>query len=240
MIALFWRMFAMMLEPAIKNLLAAFTSALCGFGAFGVQAADAQTSLSPQIVPQNPPSYCKTETPQAANFIVEISTIVAHGDLADIPFAEKTFRTKFKEEPAKTFEGEPDPKRILFQTNQIFGSPIHVDVSLNRSKTSPPKHQSIGYMVIYDQHSAGLKTTFIEDCIDISARAFSSHFGGDFVHIPSNDDPSPYTTQYRQQDFPGKDNTMLQLGISSDYMRPGNPVVAVEISQVSQHADSGS
>jgi hypothetical protein len=170
----------------------------------------------------------------------EISAIIAHGDITDIPFAEKTFQTKFREEPAKTFNGEPDPQRTLFQTDQISGNPIHADVSLSRSKFNPQKDQFIGYMAIYDQHSAGHNTAFIEDCIDISARAFSSHFGGDFVHIPANDDPSPYTTQYRQQDFPGKNKTLLQLGISSDYMRPDNPVVAVEISQVPQQVDSGS
>jgi hypothetical protein len=225
-------------KTAIKNLLFACTFILGSLGTFCVREAVAQTSPT-QIKPYNLLPDCKIGKLNTESLMMEISSIIEHGDLTDIPFAEKTFQTKFREEPAKTFNGQADPQRILFQTDQIAGSPIHADVSLSRSKFNAPKDQFIGYMVIYDEHSAGLKTAFIEDCIDVSSRKFSSHFGGDFVPIHDNDDPSPYATQYRQQLFPGKNNTMLELSISADYMRPDNPVVAVGISQMPKKADSG-
>jgi len=227
-------------KPRKEILLIAFTFTLASLSVFGVCDASALTSSSQKIKTQNLPTDCKIGKLEADEFMVKISAIIAHGDLTDIPFAEKTFKTKFREGAAKTFNGEPDPQRILFQTNQISSSPIYVDVSLSRLKFTAPKDQFIGYMAIYDQHSSGLNTTFIEDCIDVSARTLSSHFGGDFVPIHDNDDTSPYATQYRQQNFLGKNNTRLKLSISADYMRPNNPVVAVEISQKSKKANSGS
>ena len=61
---------------------------------FGAHAAVAQSSPPPVAIHQLP-SYCQRSTLTGVKFMQMVQAIIAHGDLTDIAFLEKTFGTKF-------------------------------------------------------------------------------------------------------------------------------------------------
>jgi hypothetical protein len=104
---------------------------LCLFGTVMIlianPSADGQSLPPPQNVP-SPPTYCKTSALNGPTFMKLIQRIVAHGDLTDIKYIEKTLDIRLPEEEGITPDGTPDPYSPFYRANYVDGSGIHAEI----------------------------------------------------------------------------------------------------------------
>jgi hypothetical protein len=218
---------------AISKLLATIIVALLPFVA---SAASAQPTISPAVV-HHAPKYCKGSTLNSTEFMQMIHTIISNGDLTDITFIEKTFKTTFISSQRLNLDGTPN---IFYNTDTIDGSPIHVRVDV-WSKAVPQMGKAD--VVIYDANFPSTKTNFIADCLHILPSDFYSSLALQFIPAPapppvggidppgwrSKMKPQANSTEQNRADYtvrmigfqtqnsPGKNNTSLttQIGFSA-------------------------
>ena len=111
------------------------------------RAAAAQSTTLPPTV-QQPPAYCKGSSLDATGLLQIIHTIIAHGNLQDIPFIEKTLGTKLyalhfwdvngqRVETSKPFEkshpiagGKLIPGEAVYNSDNLLGSPTKIFLSV--------------------------------------------------------------------------------------------------------------
>ncbi len=136
----------------------------------GVHMAAAQSTPTPQSEVPNPPSYCKASTLTGKEFMQSIQAIIAHGDLTDVAFNEKTLDTKFTADPYWEAYSLPNPQILHLSSDQVLGSKIHTEVIVFKAKSQELK---AGFI-------AGLgfvgPPNFIADCLHIPISHFASFF----------------------------------------------------------------
>src|ERR1700692_1448615 len=93
----------------------------------------------PPRVPQGAihqvPSYCQRSTLTGFQFLQLIHTIIAHGDLTDIKFLEKTLGTKFSTSHGWSEKGTPDPQILFLDSERTLGNPISVHIIIIYAKS---------------------------------------------------------------------------------------------------------
>lgn len=192
--------------------------------AFDAQPASAQTSPLPQATLQRPaiqqiPAYCQHSTLTGLEFRGSIHAIIAHGDLTDVAFIEKTLGTEFSLNYGWKPDGSQDTQKLIYQSNHMLGDTIQVSLHINTA--SPPKGGQIAFISFNGNPMTALYPTFISDCLHMSSNDFSSSFGTEFFRdIPVGDVPvrgEPYSpppiSVGKYLNYPGKDSTHLKLGI---------------------------
>lgn len=151
---------------------------VCVLVMFGAHAADAQSVSAPQPASHQLPSYCRHSTLTGLQFLQLIHTIIAHGDLADVAFLEKTLGTKFSMSSLPWRDGVPN----VYQSNQVLGNPIEVSLSIDTvEEHNGHKVFSISFS---DSHIANQDETFIPMCLHISVDDTISFFGEGYYGPP--------------------------------------------------------
>jgi hypothetical protein len=128
---------------------------------FTPHTAAAQPSPTPQIPALNTLSICKNYTLTGPEFIKLLQKIVKHGDLTDIPFLERTFRTKFS------------VSELDYGSDQMLGAPIKIDIHLYSRQ--PEKGTMIASMFISDDLE--LEPKYLRNCLHLSRNDFYTNFG---------------------------------------------------------------
>jgi hypothetical protein len=137
---------------------------LAGVATLMAQFAWAQTPVgnASQAGPMSP-AYCKQSTMTADQFMQLVKDIMRHGDLTDIPFLERTFRTKFT------------VNQLDYRSGQMLGAPIQVDIHRANLGT----WVSIGTEVVPPTEHG-----FLQECLHLSKDDMYSTFGPGFRSLP--------------------------------------------------------
>jgi len=124
--------------------------------------------------------YCNQSRLSAYTFMPMVRKIIAHGDLADIPFIEKTLDIKLPRREGVTPDGNLDPYSPFYQADYVDDSAMHIDIFTWGSKTALKSIPPRADVVFKDEL---VPTNFIEDCLHISVDNFITYFGGSFTLI---------------------------------------------------------
>ncbi|HQT39044.1 MAG TPA: hypothetical protein PK231_06430 [Acidocella sp.] len=143
----------------------------------GFHIAYAQPVTAQSPYPILPPD-CRGATLSGPKLLKIVQKIIAHGDLTDIQFIERTLRTKFKKTHGWTEDGTPDLQTSFYDSDVIYGDPIHVKISVwsayhvlhtGGSKTIA----SIGFS------SSNGNEDFLGNCLFVSEPKFYAFFSED-------------------------------------------------------------
>lgn len=171
---------------------------------FGVHAAAAQSPPLPSPPPQQLPAYCAASKLTGNEFLQAIQKIIAHGDLTDIGFLEKTLGTKFSSSHGLSEKGTPDSQFLILDSEQTLKNPISVNVIIFYAKSDQLRFHQIAGIAFGD------KSNFIADCFHLSPADLSSYFGGGFYrYIPPPG--SPIATYYQRTSSPGKGGSKISI-----------------------------
>jgi len=181
-----------------------------------IPASAAQPISTPQRVTNQPPAYCRGSTLTGAEFMKLIHDIIAHGDLTDIAFAEKTFGTKFSSRHNEMPNGNPDPQSFIYETDNVLGNPIHIDLYVWNSKSDQDLTLEIAFIRIESSNYSSSNENFISDCLHIPAPEFASYFGNDFdIEFPTAGAPiANATPKYSSDRDKSAEIVPLQLDAS--------------------------
>jgi hypothetical protein len=105
------------------------------FAATAATAATAQPVNMPKTSTYSVPSYCKRSTLTGTEFLRLLQTIIAHGDLTDIPFLEKTLGTTLSANDGFSAQGTPHTQILNLHSDHIFDNLISVDLTIYYSKS---------------------------------------------------------------------------------------------------------
>ena len=164
----------------------------------------AQVGLRPE--PPSLPAYCQNSTLTGLKFLQLIHTIIAHGDLTDIPFLEKTLGTKFSSSYGYPAEVTPDKQILQLNSEQTLGNPIPVHIIIYYAKSDQLRMHQIAGLGFGDQ------STFITDCFHFSPSDISSYFGGGFYRKMFFG--SPISIYYQENSSPGKNGSKIYIAFS--------------------------
>jgi hypothetical protein len=192
-------------------------------GIFDVHAATAQPVSATQPPVQSTLPYCKRSTLTNVEFMQTVQTIISHGDLTDIPFIEKTLRTKFTISYGLQSDGAPDRQTVFFNSNQILDSPIPTQLRIFNAKSQQIQTHMIAALAMGDSQS-----NFMETCLHITAGYFCSFFGGNFFGGPAGKF-IPEATGTQVKDSSGKNGSKIRLNFV--YKLQGNLVTGAGILQ---------
>jgi hypothetical protein len=173
-----------------------------------------------------PPAHCKGSTLNGETMMRLIRKTIAHGDLTDVAFIEKTFHAQFSVVDKKGYDGEILP---TYQTESVFGNPIHLEVFVNHTQYTSLENV-VAQMTIGDRSFSDPSAVYIEDCLHIPQSAFSSYFGKDFLPAFANDGPPP-TSAGESDGTPAKHNSKIYLGYESYALGSAVPVSVIDINQ---------
>jgi hypothetical protein len=166
-----------------------------------------------QPAPLRSTAYCKQSTLTGVYFLRLIKTIVAHGNLTDVPFIENTLNAKFAlSYYATTPDGKPDTEALFYHANGIFGSPITDALWIDGSKELQLRSGRIALMSIDAQSLPDLNSNFMRDCLHIPISSFYSFFGGHFFGGIINGRGAAT----RQITIVGKNQSIMSLNIGYD------------------------
>lgn len=173
-----------------------------------------QQGSSPSI--RHSAAYCKQSTLSGPAFIQLLDTIIKHGDLTDVAFVERTLGVKFAMSYGWGLDGNPDPKKLDYQSDQMLGDPIHLILDIDTSRQK--KGHQIEFITFQDIPTYGINGSFIVDCLHMSAYDFPSFFGkGFFTGLPAGPlpgepvGPPASVDAMKNLDSSGKDNTSIEL-----------------------------
>jgi hypothetical protein len=151
-----------------------------------------------------------------------IQAIIAHGDLTDVAFNEKTLDTKFTADPYWEAYSPPNPQILHLSSDQVLGSKIHTEVIVFKAKSQQLKNGFIAGL------GFGGPPNFIADCLHIPISHFASFFGGNFSGLPTGEG-IPTASETNVLGSPGKNGTHLH--VTFDYGFDKNVVTAVSVYQ---------
>jgi hypothetical protein len=155
------------------------------------------------------PSYCRGSTLTGVEFLQLIQTIMAHGDLTDITFLEKTLGTKFSSHYGTSEGGTPDPKILLLNSHHVLGNPIAVGLYIYYQKSEDLKSGPIASLG-FDAPSK-----FITDCFHFSPADISSGLGQKFFGKAFG--PGSATRLYSPENSrPAKNGSKIQIDFTYD------------------------
>lgn len=139
---------------------------------FAAHDAFAQSAAS-SLEPQRPPAYCKGSTLNTAEFLRIIHEIIAHGDLGDVAFMEKTLGTKFSVTYGSY--GDGSPPQPSYQSDQMLGTPIHTSLDILNFKR--PVKWALSTINFGDPDS---RDSFLADCMRLTIGDFKDFKGESF------------------------------------------------------------
>jgi hypothetical protein len=167
-------------------------------------AAIAQPITVPDTPAYSAPAYCKKSTLNSVEFLQLIQTIIAHGDLTDIPFLEKILGTRFNSTYDVARDSSSDNQIVRLRSDDIFGNPIEVFLLIFYAKSQQQKSGFTAALRI------GGRPNFIENCLHIPDSEFVSFFGGNFAGVP----PPPgglTASAAKTPNYPSKNGLQLEL-----------------------------
>jgi hypothetical protein len=200
------------------------------FAAHPTQAQPLASPLSPEIPISGTPQpvvhqatdYCKSSTLSSATFLNLIHTIVAHGDLTDVAFIEKTLGAKFNFDQDWSWDRTAVPNVLHLRSDEVLGSPITATLAISKIKS---QQLNGGYIAAISMHGP---PNFISDCFHIPIHYFSSAFDDNFVFRPTGEGvPSGMYTQLKG--VFGKNGSQMIVSFSFEFK--DNIVDSVAITQ---------
>ncbi|MDE1883517.1 MAG: hypothetical protein KGH70_05990 [Rhodospirillales bacterium] len=174
---------------------------LIAFVLFSVQKAQAAPT----------PSYCAQSTITGTNFLLLIRNVIAHGNLADKPFIETTFGTRF----TRTAQwNNPSTGQIgqIYETDHAMGNQIYLRLNENISAETQIRDNSIGSMILGGFAQFGNpRPDFVHDCFHLSMDDISAVFPGRFIDVRISD-----AIMVKEQSLPGAHHSTFYLNIHLD------------------------
>jgi len=132
----------------------------------------------------HPPAYCKQSTLTGVEFMQAIQFIIAHNDLTDLAFTEKTIGANFRADDKTSSHSQIDS----YQADQVLNSPVRARLQVVNFENNQLRPNWISSMRIESLGFSSTAPAFIEDCLHIKAANFSSYFGNGFqVFAPLGD-----------------------------------------------------
>ncbi len=170
---------------------------------FGANSSAAQSS-SEQTAIHQPPAYCQRSKLNGIELMGLIKTIIAHGDLKDIAFIEKTLGTKFTSSHGVNADGTPNNQILKLNSNTVFGNPIHVSMMIFYDKSLSQRAGELADLTF------GGPPSFIADCLHVPISNTTGYFGGRYTSLPTGAWSSTSSVT-RVEDYPGINATKLRL-----------------------------
>jgi hypothetical protein len=187
--------------------------------ACGAQTAGAQTAPLPQATlqqlgaPSAPAGYCKQSSLTGPAFLNAFDTIIEHGDLTDIAFLQKTLRTKLS--PLAGF-GTPDLDDLVYESDQVLGSPLPVQVTVFKRK----EIQTEGGVIAEVQlKPILLAQVYAMNCLVLTPSDFVSLFGQ--LNAVWTGGTLPGGVGFIKLKAPGKNGTKLEVSFGYNCYLPG-------------------
>ncbi len=202
---------------------------------FAVSPAFAQPNTRPPgLSKPSVRNYCDRSPISDVIFLGLLNKLVNHGDLTDIAFVERTLDARFLSRQDEVPNGGPNNQPFYYETNQSFGGPTRLVLTVSYSRPEQLKRDIIGVMDIGGLRLGPPPNNFLEDCIQVSADKFSAYFGGGFQSTPfylegpphvsygqkwhgSPSSLAPYEIDcVQERDHAGKDGSKLYISFSYD------------------------
>lgn len=217
--------------PGLRLLTGFATAAL--LIALGAQAAGVQTAPSVPQGPSGPGADCKQSNLTAPVFLNMLNAIIKYGDLTDIVFLQKSLGTKFNKSYGPGPDGKPDYQEPEYDSDQVFGAPIHVQVvihldviegkpSVFRDEIARMKFESVGTF-------AEVGWGYIHDCMKLMPSNLGARRYGAYAATPFDVVPTSNISEAAARPIPGRNDT--KLGIGWTYETVTTPVTAIDLWQ---------
>jgi len=145
---------------------------------FSAQVACAHSASASRQTSGQGPAFCDQSTLSADTFMPLVSKIIAHGDLTDVEFIEKTLNIKLSMREGVTPDGDLDPYSPFYQADYFDGTGIHIDIFTWGAKAT---QKNAPYRAIIVFKNELVPANFIEHCFRISVHNFIAYFGGAFA-----------------------------------------------------------
>jgi hypothetical protein len=178
------------------------------------------------------PSYCQSTTLDGVQFMNMLQAIIAHGDLSDIAFIEKTLGTKFNSYGWND-DGTPAPQKLNGDTINhdaagIFDNPLQVHLLIFQSEALK-KQGNVDRMTFESSSFSNQNQNFISDCLHISISNFSSFYGKGYSIPPPPALPPPafppspeFMQKHAGPKKNGSDITVEGAGIEWQHIQGGD------------------
>lgn len=187
------------------------------------------TALSAcQLAGDCTPAYCKVATVTGVTLMQDINSILAHGNLTDVAFVEKTLGTKFK--LSGHFSGRGRwPDSDDYDANEVLGNPIDIDLRIFSPSAKVLSADQLATLTIGDfesysgQDYDNARPDFVRDCFGILKSEYASFFRGKFYQAEVEQSESA-----EEQVRPGPNHSTLYIS----FINAGNnPINQISIDQ---------
>lgn len=137
------------------------------------------------VKPKKKDPSCSKYKLTGEKFLDMFYAVATHGDLTDVPFIERTLKTKFD---IKYSEGEDSNhkryKRAYYSSKSLSGTPINLTLSFDVEREPDMDFPKLTMMRI---NNNGYNFNFINQCLAIPNTHFAQKFGGYFAEDDSSD-----------------------------------------------------